>query len=321
MADVTISGLQKQNTQPTDVLPFSTGANTYACAVTSLFANTDKIGIGHNNPAAYNNTLSIKGKDSTTFTGTQPLGLGVLNGGNYDLAGIDFKNLAGNSLAGRIGVSVTGGGGYLLFGTSNNYATGITNTALTIDPNGNVGVGIGVANAAAKLDVNGSIFTKGYNHIECAQFGPTQASINNILANEAGYFNFDTTTNTDNAMFNSNTSVFELAGTGNYGIKILKTGYLNINYFQDVITAAKAGFFTTTQNYVAMLVGVNGITKARHLISHTNGIWDGLMGTCTLKVNANDIVTFYIYCATPASIKISQLDAVLWSNYNFMFWS
>lgn len=137
MADVTISSLTRGTPNGNNIIPFSNGSSTLGASVSALFEGTNKIGLGVN-PNSYNNSLVIKGFDSSTFIGNQPLGLGILNGGNYDLAGIDFKNLAGNSLAGRIGVEVTGGGGYMKFGTSNNYSTGITNTALTIDPGGRI---------------------------------------------------------------------------------------------------------------------------------------------------------------------------------------
>ena len=137
MADVTISQLTQGTPNGNNLLPYSTGSNTLSVPVSALLQNTNNVGIGVN-ASVYGNNLILRGSDSPTFIGKQPLGLGILNGGNYDLAGIDFKNLTGNSLAGRIGVEVTGGGGYMKFGTSNNYASGINNTALIIDPIGAV---------------------------------------------------------------------------------------------------------------------------------------------------------------------------------------
>ena len=50
---------------------------------------------------------------------------------------LDFGNLVnGDTPLARIGMYYTGGGTYLALGTSNNYSTGITNQALTIDPSG-----------------------------------------------------------------------------------------------------------------------------------------------------------------------------------------
>lgn len=55
---------------------------------------------------------------------------------------VDFGSTASNNNPwARIGVQNTGGGTYLALGTSNNYASGITNQAITINPSGNVGIG------------------------------------------------------------------------------------------------------------------------------------------------------------------------------------
>ena len=178
MADVTISQLTKGIPAGNSILPYSTGSDTLGVPVSALLQNTNNVGIGVN-ASVYGNNLILRGSDSPTFIGKQPLGLGILNGGNYDLAGIDFKNITGNSLAGRIGVEVTSGGGTMKFGTSNNYATGITNTALTIDPSGNV-------------DITGpSLRTKGYNHIESACLNITEATQTRLQNNTTNIINND----------------------------------------------------------------------------------------------------------------------------------
>lgn len=58
----------------------------------------------------------------------------------------------------QIGAKITDAGSYLYFGTSNNYASGITNSALVIDYNGNIG--IGTTSHGHKLDVCGTIRAK-----------------------------------------------------------------------------------------------------------------------------------------------------------------
>ncbi len=54
-----------------------------------------------------------------------------------------------------LGTKITDSGSSIFLGTSNVFASGITNTAMLIDPNGNVG--IGVIDPDAKLEINGQI--------------------------------------------------------------------------------------------------------------------------------------------------------------------
>jgi hypothetical protein len=97
------------------------------------------VGIGINSPIA---KLDVRGSAGvTSFTGTTRLGITV--GGSTstnDYSGIDFIGANSNGPTARIGVLSTGGGSTLSFGTSNSYASGITNTAVSIDPSGNLSV-------------------------------------------------------------------------------------------------------------------------------------------------------------------------------------
>mgnify|MGYP000187931601 FL=1 len=117
-------------------LRFTTGASVEAMRIDS----SGKVGIGNSSPAT---KLDISGTAGiTSFTGTTKLGV-VSRGstGATDYSGYDFiGNSQANPVA-RIGVITTGGGSKLSFGTSNAYASGITNTAMTIDQVGNVGIG------------------------------------------------------------------------------------------------------------------------------------------------------------------------------------
>ncbi len=100
-----------------------------------------KVGIGDTSPL---HTLEIHSDDDlTSFTGT---GLGVMKLVNNqydsgDFTALDFGYSGNNYALGRIATKITGSGSSMHFGTSNSYASGITNTAMTIDLSGNVGIG------------------------------------------------------------------------------------------------------------------------------------------------------------------------------------
>jgi hypothetical protein len=72
-----------------------------------------------------------------SFTGTTALGLRS-NGATdtNDYSGMDFGEVS-NFPQARIAAVMTGEGSHLKLGTSNNYGSGITNTAIDIDQNGN----------------------------------------------------------------------------------------------------------------------------------------------------------------------------------------
>jgi hypothetical protein len=116
----------------------STGAGLYV-------VNNGNVGIGTTTP---NVALQVVDNAApTSFTGNQIGGIRINSGqgstGNaYALLGFSssndsrvVKNLA------QIGAKFTSSGSILQFGTSNDYNAGITNTALTIDQSGNVGIG------------------------------------------------------------------------------------------------------------------------------------------------------------------------------------
>ena len=101
--------------------------------------------------------LHIKSPASATiFTGSTVTGQVTIDNtnGNGYYSGITFKGDQPNPIA-KIGMLQTGGGSYLNFGTSNNYGAGVTNTALTISPLGNIG--IGTANPISALDTFGTL--------------------------------------------------------------------------------------------------------------------------------------------------------------------
>jgi hypothetical protein len=71
-----------------------------------------------------------------------------------DFSGVDFTGAGYTVPLARIAAIFSGTGSFLSLGTSNNYASGITSEALTIDPNGKIG--IGTSTPSVKLHVSGS---------------------------------------------------------------------------------------------------------------------------------------------------------------------
>ena len=127
-----------------------------------------------------NSKLQVTGAALGTFTGG---GRGVValttpyDGASY--TGIDFNYSANTGVQARIAARLTGSGSYLMLGTSNNYGSGVTNTAVTIDPSANVTisnaltVGANITAASYSGAVTGSTYggmtlsgiTNGYSGI------------------------------------------------------------------------------------------------------------------------------------------------------------
>ena len=123
-----------------DGTPSGTGYGLYITGETKNYIS-GAVGIGATSPTT---SLEINAANTlgATFTGiTAGEGVEVsqtsYTADNY-VSLIEGKYLASQSAPHvRIGAQYTGGGSKLVFGTSNSYGSGITNSALTIDPSGN----------------------------------------------------------------------------------------------------------------------------------------------------------------------------------------
>ena len=114
----------------------ATGTATIANATTSI---TGSLAVGQ---ATALSKLHVKGTELTTgvITGTSH-GLAKLMGGTYsanDVLALDFSTSDYTSALVRVAAVLTNSGSYLKFGTTNDYSLGITNTAMSIDYNGDV---------------------------------------------------------------------------------------------------------------------------------------------------------------------------------------
>ena len=86
--------------------------------------------------------LQVFSTDLATPTTNSSFGGIFVQGGSYtstQVQAIDFGSTTYNKPLTRISTKIASSGTYLYFSTSNDYSTGITNTALVIDPTGFVG--------------------------------------------------------------------------------------------------------------------------------------------------------------------------------------
>jgi hypothetical protein len=130
--------------------------------VNTLYLSTGKVGVNTSSP---NDILQVSGGDLTTFknstNGTLML-FGTAATGNVYVA-LDFGQTQASTTKpiARIAATQTGSGSELYFGTSNSYASGVTNTALIIDYNGNSTFGGSLITKASATGATGFNFPSG----------------------------------------------------------------------------------------------------------------------------------------------------------------
>lgn len=155
--------------------------------IEGIFANVKKYLREYLGTVAFNSTSSI-----TSFKNRLQLAVKILGSrSDADYAGIDFSGNveSGNTNenpTGRIAVRSSNQGSYMKFGTSNSYASGITNEAFNIDPAGNVGFG-------GETNPNSSIGVKVFGKKVFKGGSLTTAEINILTGLEEGCEVWDTT--------------------------------------------------------------------------------------------------------------------------------
>jgi len=168
--DFTIAA-PNSNTDRTLTLPDHAGTVLASASVTVDEAN-GRFGIGTSSPAT-SLEINTTNKLGSSFTGTIA-GEGVevsqtnFTSGNY-VSLIEGKYLASQSAPHvRIGAMYDGSGAHLFFGTSNSFASGITNTAMQIKSDGRIKidghVGIGASGGSYKLDVVNDSYVAYFHH-------------------------------------------------------------------------------------------------------------------------------------------------------------
>ncbi|MBI2625015.1 MAG: hypothetical protein HYW70_01645, partial [Candidatus Nealsonbacteria bacterium] len=226
---------------------FSAGAS----GVPTLFVD-DGGNVGIATTSAVSKLTLYESGESTTQTNfTQALtnaGLNIVtdNNSNVFTPGVFWSTDDDNATKPKAGIytKLTSGGSYMYFGTSNNYATGITNDAIVIDPSGNVGIASTTPSTA--LSVQGNIWGSG----------------------DVRFFGISATTTISGGLIVGTNTLWAPAG-GNVGIGTTGPGHpLNIhsatgNYFPLSLTSAGLG---TAGNWIGLKFGFTDSTYQKGAI-------------------------------------------------------
>lgn len=211
------------------------------------------------------------GNFATTFTGNVASAIAVTGSiGNNEFARLTFGNGLQANYAG-VGTKVTSGGSYLYLGTSNNYANGITNEAVVIDPVGNVGIGTATPKTQLQLGAASGLLEVG------------SAPARTMLANNAYW---------DGSAWKRLTA--------NNGAPLLQLNTDNTTYFYRATDAGNTADSTITYT-ASMMIGADGRV----------GIGTGAPSARLAVVRGTDTWTADFFgLSTSNSVRIGTLGGV-----------
>ena len=161
------------------------------------------LGIGTTSTNALINLVEDNSRSSKTGTAQGQIHIsGGTDLSNGDVSGITFSTNSLAQVSSIIGNTITNSGSSLFFGTSNNYASGVTNTALLIDHAGTVGIGTSSPSQRLHVDGGNALIKTSYDA------NGTTNSYLYFAARQSGNWRNSTIGNTGNAL------VFSTGGTG-----------------------------------------------------------------------------------------------------------
>lgn len=230
--------------------------------------------------------INQSGLPSISFTGqgNVPISLRVLDDGFGTLS---FQNSSGVQL----------------FSVNNNTSTGGIFSINDIS-----GLPALEVNADGSLDLapyGGAVRVHGHNYIESANLTTNASTQSTGINNNSVFIQFAISDVAQD--FITNTDVMEINNSGEYGLIIKKRGILHCTISHDIITAGSTSYATYSFR-------VNGSPVGYHLITNTNGQWDGFCASQAIKVNAGDIVSLQL-----SASDITNIDYNSWGKFQFLF--